>query len=446
MQSARHASQSVIVKRHVDFIAQENQQRGVEMSKFQGALPHRFDKDRTNLQLLPKFGGIEFPVDAVYLDYASATPVEESVADEMRLWHTLAYGNPANRLHAYGEYAEHALMDARTRIAACLGAIPDNVCFTGSATEANNLILRGLALHPKRKRNRFVYNPAEHSSVTATLSALVDLPLADPIEICPLRLNSDGDLDIEHAIKVIDDRTLCVSVMDVNNETGVKCRDLGEIIRVAHQNGALVHCDAVQGFARAGFHLRDYPVDFAVISAGKIYGPKGVAAMCRSERAVKVRLESQLTGGGQESGMRSGTVNLAAIRGFARAAELAAGCLERQTLHLMRLEELFLSTLERESPKAFKRYGHAVKVPGIIMLSFEDTNAMKLLESVPNLCVSAGSACRTLQATASHVLLAMGVPLEEALGSLRISLGIPTTEQDVQTAAHLLSRALASAQ
>jgi cysteine desulfurase len=391
----------------------------------------------------PEFGGSKLnDPETIYLDFAAATPVCDEALAEMLIWHNKAFANPANRLHGPGEFAEHGLWDARERLAHALSCEPTEIVFCSSATEANNLALRGLALHPRRRRNRMVVSPSEHSSVLETAQALKRLPLSHPLSLETLRLDPDGQVDLDHARSIIDEDTLFVSVMNVNNETGVRQTQLNDITQIAHAAGALVHCDAVQGFARDGFSFSSSDADLAVVSSSKIYGPKGAAALLlRSGR--KLRLAAQLTGGGQESGLRSSTPNLPAIRGFARAAELmsqmhANGAIAEQQKHL---EKTFLNALSSQT--TFTLHGSRYKAPGTLMLSFPNVNAMKLIEDCRILCISTGSACRTFQATASPVLLAMGVPLEQALSSIRVSFGIPTQEADVLRSAEIIGGAVA---
>lgn len=392
---------------------------------------------------IPQFGGFQAPgPELIYLDFAAATPVFDQAMAETLCWHTLAYANPANRLHPAGEFSEHALWDARERLAHALGCLPEEVVFCASATEANNLALRGLALHARRTRNRLVVSPSEHSSVLDTAEALKRLPLKVPLRVETLRLDAQGQVDLDHARTLIDKDTLCVSVMSVNNETGVRQTQLEALTRMAHDAGALLHCDAVQGLAREGFSFAFPEVDLAVVSSSKIYGPKGAAALLvRAGR--KIRLAPQLSGGGQEGGLRSSTPNLPAIRGFACAVEgiskmHSAGAV---TTHQEKLERAFLQTLSEAT--AFTLHGAGHKVPGILMLSFPGVNAMKLVEDCGVLCVSTGSACRTFQATASPVLLAMGVPLEQALSSIRVSFGLPTQISDVVRSAQIIAEAVA---
>lgn len=407
---------------------------------------------------LPHFQGLSY-ASAVsrpqlsYLDFAASTPPCDEALTESLVWQTHLFGNPANRLHGYGELSEHGLWEARQSIAEDFGASAEEIIFTSSATEAANLVLRGLAFHPKRKRCKIVVSPTEHSCILETARTLEKMKLAPAVHVEWLRVNEHGQVDLEHAASLIDDQTLIVCVMDINNETGVRQNQLFEICEIAHRNGACVYSDTVQGFLREGVHVQRCPIDFAVCSGSKIYGLKGAAALFLRRhtplpdgheipRAMR-HLQPQMTGGGQEFGLRSSTPNLPAIRALAKAAQLVTKKSHLIAAHFAHLDQIFLSHLNPRLET--KVYGGPHRSAGILMLSFAGVNAMKLLENCPELALSAGSACRTLQATASPVLLAMGTPLEEALGSFRISFGLVTSPLEAQRAAEILSeRALSS--
>lgn len=379
-------------------------------------------------------GGVELPENLIYLDHAAATPIDTRVLMKMLPWMTHIYGNPANRLHPMGEFAEHGLAQARLTIAEALGVGFDEVIFCSSATEANNLLLRGLVQHPLRKRNKIVVAATEHSSILSTALELAN----QNIEIQYLHVDEQGQIDLSSAKSIIDDQTLCVCVMDVNNETGIVQKHLDELIAHSHSTGALVHVDAVQGFARGHFHGANHDFDSATISGAKIYGGRGAAALIIRKRTPRTRLSPMLTGGGHENGMRSGTPNLAAIVGFAEAVRLQMQERHERLHHLAHLESLFLSHLSGLAD--FKVAGDKAKrVPGLLMLHFPGVNAMKLIETMKYVCVSSGSACRTLQATASHVLKAMGADDDVALSSIRVSVGLTNTEQEMHIAAQIIA-------
>jgi cysteine desulfurase len=380
------------------------------------------------------FGGITIPEDLIYLDHAAATPVDNRVLEHMLPWMTKSYGNPANRLHRMGEIAEYGLAQARQTVAEATGTDFDEICFCSSATEANNLLLRGLVDHPLRKRNKIVVAATEHSSILTTAQELE----SKKIELVILPVNASGQIDPEFAKAIIDNETLCVCVMDVNNETGIIQQHLDEIISLAHKHGAVVHVDAVQGFARSSFNSQNCNFDTATISGAKIYAGRGSAALIVRKRNPRIRLSAQLTGGGHEAGLRSGTPNLAAIIGFAEAVKLQISERDQRLHYLSHLESIFLSALSGQID--FVHTGRtAPRAAGIVMLHIAGVNAMKLIENMRRVCVSSGSACRTLQATTSHVLKAMGQEDDIALSSFRISLGLTNTESEMHTAARIIA-------
>lgn len=381
------------------------------------------------------FGGVELPNDLIYLDHAAATPIDDRVLGKMLPWMTQIFGNPANRLHPMGEFAEHGLSWARQTLSEVIGVGFEEITFCASATEANNLLLRGLVDNPLRKRNKIVVSATEHSSILSTAQELSE----HGVQLELLDVDQAGQINLETAAKIIDEQTLCVCVMDVNNETGVIQKNLQALASIAHQKGALVHVDAVQGFARSNFHSSSCNFDTATLSGAKIYAGRGAAALVIRKRTPRIRVVPQLTGGGHESGMRSGTPNLAAIVGFAEAARLQLEERHERLHYLKHLESIFLTHLtglidvqiagaERE------------RVPGILMLSIPGVNAMKLIENMQRICVSSGSACRTLQATTSHVLRAMGFEEDVALSSFRISIGLTNSEAEMTTAAQMIAK------
>jgi len=386
----------------------------------------------------------------LYLDNAAATPLCEAAFDALCAGYFSCYGNPANRLHPVGEAAEHALAKARSTVAAAMGRAAEEIVFVSCATEANNLVLRGLASHPSRvrsKRNRIVVGATEHSSV---LASALEIAEENGLDVRLLSVDEHGQADMQEAARLIDETTLCVALMDVNNETGILQGKLEGIAALAHAAGALVHVDAVQGLARSragDFALSVAAADTLVVSAAKMNGPKGVAALAIRKRTPRIRLRAQLTGGGQESDLRSGTPNLPTILGFAGALEWYLPRKDDLLLHFAALEAAFLGTLSQALPDALQPVvygGHGPKstrVSGIVTVHLPGINAMKLIEEARTVCASVGSACRTLQATASHVLLALGASEEEALASFRVSFGAQNSLAEARQAALLLAEA-----
>lgn len=382
----------------------------------------------------PQFGGITLPESMIYLDHAAATPVDRRVVESMLPWMTEIYGNPANRLHPMGELAEHGLARSRQRVADCLGVDFEEVIFCSGATEANNLLLRGLAAHPLRKRTKVLVSATEHSSILATADSLSTLG----IDVQQLPVDADGQVHLESAKKLIDSNTLAVCVMDVNNETGIIQKHLQDIAHLCKEHGALLHVDAVQGCARGHFHSSTTPFDSATISGAKIYAGKGAAALILRKRHPRTRLHPQISGGGHEFGLRSGTPNLPAIVGFAEGLAIHLEGRKERLHYLAHLESIFSTALEGQVDAQIAG-SQSSRVPGILMIRIPNVNAMKLIENAKLLCVSTGSACKTLQATTSHVLKSMGLEEDEALSSFRVSLGITNSEAEMKTAADLIA-------
>lgn len=372
--------------------------------------------------------------ELIYLDSAAATPVDARVISALLPWMTHVYGNPANRMHPMGEDAEQGLATARSEVAECLGVAFEEIYFCSSATEANNMLLRGLAQHPLRKRNKILISATEHSSILTTAAQLS----AYGIETQLLPVDTQGQILMASAEAMIDDSTLAVCVMDVNNETGVIQNNINTIAQYAHKHGAFFHVDAVQGFARSHFSSSTTQFDTATVSSAKIYAGRGAAALIVRNRHPKIRLCPQTTGGGHEFGLRSGTPNLAAIAGFACGVRLQMTERDERIHYLSHLESIFVSALCGQID-AHITAKSARRAPGILMIKIPNVNAMKLIENCKNLCISSGSACKTLQATTSHVLKAMGDEDDEALAGFRVSIGIQNTESEMKRAADLIA-------
>ena len=377
----------------------------------------------------------------IMLDFAASTPVFRQSIEAMIPFFTQTYGNPAARLHPQGDAAALSLNAARQDIAHLLGVSFEEITFTASATESNNLLLRGLVLDPFRRRKKILFGATEHSSIATTALALEQSfgPTWGILAV-PLPVDENGQIDLNHAEREIDANTLVVAVMDVNNETGLRQTNLSALSHMCKNHGALLHVDAAQGLVRHRFSGSECPFDSASISSAKVYGPRGAAALIVRKTVPRIRLSPQLTGGGHEGGLRSSTPNVAALAGFASALSIYLPLRSKAQAYYKNLDEVFWTTLEKAG--GFERYGaDSLRAPGIRMISCTDVNAMKLVETAGNVCVSVGSACRTLQATASHVLLAMGVPLDAALASFRVSFGMPNTMADAHMAATILAEA-----
>ncbi|WP_397599907.1 cysteine desulfurase family protein [Silvanigrella sp.] len=389
------------------------------------------------------FGGVSLPEKTIYIDFASSTPLDIRVFQEMSPWMLGYFANAANRTHPMGELTEYAIGVARTNMASLFNVTFDEVIFTSSATESNNLLLRGLVENPHRKRNKIVFCATEHSSIVATAISLFEsYSKTLGIQIEELPVDQNGQIIMNEAERIINKDTICVCVMDVNNETGIFQTKMHEIKNLCVKAETILHVDASQGFARTSTIANNIDFDTATISSSKIYGPKGAAALIIKKRRPKIRIEPQLTGGGHEFNLRSSTPNAAAIVGFALACSLQIQESQQRIKHFKKMEQVFCNEIQKYIKTYF--YGNETnKVPGIVTLYFSGVNAMKLLEESKTICASVGSACKTLQATASHVLVAMGVDLEHTLSSFRVSFGLTNSEDEVREAArHLAATAI----
>lgn len=232
------------------------------------------------------FGGVTLPENTIYIDFAASTPLDTRVFQKMAPWMLGYFANAANRSHPMGELTEHAIGLARTNLAEIFKVSFDEIIFTSSATESNNLLLRGLIENPLRKRNKIVYCATEHSSIVASAISISEhYSKTFGIEIEELPVNASGQLIIEKAEKIIDKKTICVCVMDVNNETGIIQAQLQKIKELCTRAGAILHVDASQGFARTTSLACEVDYDTATISSSKIYGPKGAAALIIKKEA-----------------------------------------------------------------------------------------------------------------------------------------------------------------
>jgi cysteine desulfurase len=372
-------------------------------------------------------------VERIYLDHNATTPLDPRVLEAMLPLLTEGFGNPSS-LHWFGQRARAAMDEARGQVAALIGAMPSEIVFTASGTEADNMALRGAAAAAREPRRGVVYAAIEHHAVMNTAKALAEEGW--PVEV--VRAGGDGLVDLDDLRAKVSDRTAIVAVMLANNETGV-VQPVAEVARIARERGALVHCDAVQAAGKVPVDVRALDVDLLALSAHKIYGPKGTGALYVRRGT---RMKSLVRGGSQEKNRRAGTENVAGIAGLGRAAALAREELSASSLRLAalrdRLEERLLAL-----PGA-RRNGEGPRVPNTSNVSFDGVEAESLLMALDlmGIAVSTGAACAAGAVEPSHVLRGMGLPLERVQASLRFSLGRSTTEADVERAAAAVAEAV----
>jgi cysteine desulfurase len=364
----------------------------------------------------------------IYLDYGATTPLDPAVAAAMEPWGVDGFGNP-HSAHLWGYKAKAAVELAREQVAGLINAPAEAIAFTSGATESNNWALKGLLTAPGQTRRRIVTLATEHSSVLETAQYLAGI--GAQLSIVPVREHGLVDLgDLERALG---EDVALVSVMAVNNEIGV-VQDLAGIGRRAHAVGAVFHVDAAQGFGKLPLDVDVMGIDLMSVTAHKIYGPKGVGALYRRPFTVITPL---LHGGGQEDG-RSGTLPTALIAGLGEAARIAGERMAADLAHALQLRERLLaglSVLHRINGDLDRRW------PGNLNLSFPGL-VMPLIQQLPGLAISSGSACAAVTGRASHVLTALGLPEPTAKASLRLGFGRFTTATDIDTAATLINAAV----
>jgi cysteine desulfurase len=378
----------------------------------------------------------------VYMDNHATTRVDPRVVEAMLPYFDVIYGNP-HSVHAAGHLARDAVDAARQSIAAAIGADPREIVFTSGATESNNLAIRGIAEHRRRRGNHLISVATEHKAVLEPLERLSRCGYeVTQLEVEPHNHPRAGWLDPQKVADALRDDTCLVTVMLANNEIGV-IQPLAEIATICKNRGTPLHCDATQAVGKIPVDVGTLDVDLMSFTAHKIYGPKGIGALYVRRRDPIVRLEPQIIGGGQQEGRRGGTLNVPGIVGFATALRL---CLEDLPTEMARLatlrdrlaEGLFnnLEDLQLCGPGLNERSddGLPLRLPGNLNVTFGNVDGQALLLAMDDLAVSSGAACTSTDPGPSHVLRALGFDDDAARSSLRFGLGRFNTRADVEFA------------
>jgi len=363
-------------------------------------------------------------MERIYLDYAATTPCASEVVAAMLPFFSDRFGNPAS-MHAFGQENKGAVEEARERIASFLGAAPGEIVFTSGGTESNNTAVKGVAYARQGKGNHIITSPIEHHAVLEPCHFLEK----EGFEITILPVDGDGLVDPDDVRKTITGKTILISVMHANNEIGT-IQPIEEIGRIARERGVYFHTDAVQTLGHLPFTVGELHVDLLSASAHKLYGPKGVGILFVKKGT---RLTPFMHGGEQENRRRASTHNVPGIVGFAKAVELASEGMETEVRELTALRDRLITGL-REGIEAVKLNGHSTRrLPNNVNISVAHVEGEGLLLSLDMLGIacSTGSACSSASLEPSHVLMALGLPHELAHGSLRFSLGRPTTAADI---------------
>lgn len=377
------------------------------------------------------------PNRPIYLDHHATTPMDPRVLAAMRPWWEENFANPHSVEHTLGRAAEEAVETARGQVADLIGADVREVIFTSGATESNNIAIKGAARFAGTDGPRRVITLAtEHKCV---LESVRDLE-AEGFEPVILPVKPDGLLDLDVLREALETPTLLVSVMAVNNETGV-IQDLAAIGAMVKEAGALLHTDAAQASGRIPLDVNEIRADLMSVTAHKIYGPKGVGALY-IRRRPRVRLAPLFSGGGQERGLRSGTLPAPLVVGFGEAARIAKaeGTLDAGRIAGQR--QILLDGLKAAIPGLRVNGSMEARVAGNLNLTFPGgIDAQALLAALPEVCLSTGSACSSAEIAPSYVLGAMGIPEAEARATLRVGLGRFTSPAEAEQAAVLIGTA-----
>jgi len=378
----------------------------------------------------------------IYLDNQASTPLDPRVLEAMLPYFTEHFGNPHSESHVYGHNAMAAIETARGEVARLINADPREIVFTSGATESNNLALKGAAhfarAHPTGSsvRDHLITLTTEHKCVLESAAALE----REGVAVTFLPVEPNGLVALDRLAEAITERTLLVSVMAAHNEIGV-IQPLAEIGALCRARGVLLHTDAAQAFGKIPLDVEAMRIDLMSISGHKVYGPKGVGALY-IRRRPRVRLLPLIDGGGQERGLRSGTLPTPLCVGLGRAAALAAAEMAEETTRLRGLRDRLYGNLMRRVPDAQLNGDAERRLPASLNLSFPGLTAPALIEACPSIAMSTGSACTSASVEPSYVLRALGLSEARANASIRLGLGRFTTAAEVDFAVDAVAAAV----
>lgn len=365
---------------------------------------------------------------AIYLDYQATTPCDPRVVEEMLPYFSNAFGN-AHSEHALGQQANIGVENARHQVADLLGVTPSEIVFTSGATEANNIAIQGAVKYLLKQgatARRVITIASEHKSVLEVVNNLAELG----IEIIILPVNQEGMIDPENLRKALETPTLLVSIMAANNETSV-IQPIKQLARITHEYKALFHCDVAQVIGKMFELFFMEHIDLASISGHKLYGPKGIGALY-VRRKPRARVSPLFFGGYQERGIRSGTLPVPLIIGMGKACEIMQSEGSQEALRLQHYKTQLLKGLQSEFPEIKVNGSIEKSLPGSVNLYFPGVRALDIFKRIPHLYLSTGSACTMSSLVPSYVLVAMGIPAEQALQSFRLSFGRMTKNTQVK--------------
>ncbi len=373
----------------------------------------------------------------IYLDYNATTPVDPIVVEAMLPYLSTHFGNPSST-HRYGQVTRQAIDAARKQVAQLLGCTAGEIIFTGGGSESDNLAIRGVALARRASGNHIITQVTEHPAVLKTCNALERL---HGLRVTYLPVDAYGRVSPADVEAAIDGQTILVTIMHANNETGT-LQPIAEIAEIAHRHGVLVHTDASQSVGKIPTRVEDLGVDLLTVAGHKLYAPKGIGALYVRRG---VQLEPVIYGGGQESGHRAGTENIAHMVALGAVCMLAQEQLAESQPRLKRLRDRLEQRLVEFLPGSVYLNGHrSERLPNTLNISVDRVIGEEVLAATAEIASSTGSACHEGSTDPSAVLMTMGLSRQRALGALRLTLGRWSTEDEVERAARLLARTVDS--
>lgn len=376
-------------------------------------------------------------MNKIYLDHNATTPVDLRVLEEMLPYFTQVFGNASSIDHEFGHEAKKAVDKARERIAKAINARPDEIIFTSGATESNNIALFGVAERYVDKGGHIITCVTEHKAVLDTCKRLEELGK----QVTYLPVDQYGVVDLNALRKAINSKTVLVSIMMANNEIGT-IAPIEEIGRITRENGVLFHTDATQALGQVQIDVQKMNIDILSLSAHKVYGPKGVGVLYRRRSNPRVKLSPVIYGGGHEKGLRSGTLNVPAIVGFGKAAEICIREMEKDVQQYKSWTSYIFSKLNKELPD-IELNGHPVKrLANNLNIYIPGIESRALIVQLKEVAIATGSACTTASVDPSHVIVSLGFGAERAHSSIRISVGRLNSRQQVNEATYSLIKAI----
>ena len=366
----------------------------------------------------------------IYLDNNATTPTDPAVVDAMLPYFNQFHGNAASRNHPFGWVAEDAVDTARQQIADLIGADPREIIFTSGATESDNLALKGVFEMYSRKGNHIITLKTEHKAVLDSCKRIEK----SGGEVTYLDVKADGLVDLEELENAITDKTILVSIMFANNETGV-IQPMKEIGEICARKGVLFMSDATQAVGKIPVNPKELGIHLMAFTGHKMYGPKGVGALFVNRKNPRVKVTSQMDGGGHERGMRSGTLNVPGIVGLGKAAALAKEKMADEAIRLSKLRDKLENALAANLEEVYINGSKEHRMPHVTNISFKHVEGEGLMMTFnQNIGVSSGSACTSASLEPSYVLIALGLGDDLAHSSIRFSLGRFTTEEEIDMA------------